>query len=129
MKWKLHRSSYLIGILMGVCIGVGLGYMLAIRQGVHRLGLDQEGEITLGIAALRKLEANDMAGARQVLSWVVADDYLNQVEKKHSWYEVGSNSSAERVEKAAKELPDLAAAIEEHRGKRATSKARLDNRR
>ena len=130
MKWKLHRPSYLIGILMGICIGVGMGYMLAALQGLHRIGTDQEGEVTLGIAALRKLETNDLAGAKRVLHWLVADDYLDQMEKKEPWYQVGYQNSkvVERVEKAAKELPGLEAAIAERKDKRTTTnKARLSN--
>ena len=55
MKRKLDRRSYLIGILMGVMIGIFGGYLIAISQGLHRLGSEQDGEVVLAIAALRKL--------------------------------------------------------------------------
>lgn len=131
MKWKLHRASYLIGILMGVCIGIGMGYMCAVIQGVNRIGTDQEGEVVLGIAALRKLETNDMDGAKRVLHWIVADDYLDQMVKKEPWYQVGYQQSkvVEHVEKAVKELPDLAAAIEERKDKRATLESKSEVKR
>ena len=118
MKWKLHRLSYLIGILMGVCLGIGVGYMCAILQGVHRIGTDKEGEVVLGIAALRKLDTNDMTGAQQVLQWIVADHYLDQIEKKEPWWFQAAYRNSrlvERVEKAAKDLPGLAAAIDERK--------------
>jgi len=125
MKWKLHRVSYLLGILMGICLGVGIGFMSAVLDGVHRIGTNQEGEVVLGIAALRKLETNDVASAQRVLQRIVADDYLDQIEKKEPWLIQAAyrNSKViERVEKAAKELPSLADAIEERKNRRATNK-------
>jgi len=125
MKWKLHRVSYLLGILMGICLGVGIGFMSAVLDGVHRIGTNQEGEVVLGIAALRKLETNDVASAQRVLQRIVADDYLDQIEKKEPWLIQAAYRKSkviERVEKAAKELPSLADAIEERKNRRATNK-------
>lgn len=113
---------------MGVCLGIGVGYMCAVLQGVHRLGTDKEGEVVLGIAALRKLDANDTTGAQQVLQWIVADNYLDQFERKESWWFQAAYRNSmlvERVEKAAQDLPGLAAAIEERRKKRKTNQQAL----
>lgn len=106
---------------MGVCLGVGVGYIIALVQCVHRMGTDKEGEVVLGIAALRKLETNDTAGAKNVLHWVVADDYLDQIQKKEPWWFQAANYNPnleERVEKAARDLPGLEAAIEERKKKK-----------
>ncbi len=126
MNPKLHRRSYLIGTLMGVGLGIGVGYLCAVLQGVHRLGTDNESEVALGIAAMRKLDANDTAGAQQVLQWVVADRYLNQIEEEEPlWFQAAyrNSRSVEQVEKAAKDLPGLAKAIEERRTSRSSRQA------
>ena len=70
MKSKLDKRSYLIGIFMGVMIGIGCGYMIAIFQGLHQLGADQASEVSLSIAALRKLEKNDTESASKLLRLV-----------------------------------------------------------
>lgn len=111
---------------MGVGLGIGVGYLCAVLQGVHRLGTDNESELALGIAAMRKLDANDTAGAQQVLQWVVADDYLNQIERKGPWWfrsAYGNSRLVDQVEKAAKDLPGLAKAIEERRTSRSSRQA------
>lgn len=103
---------------MGVCLGITVGYMCAVLQDVHSIGTDKEGEVVLGIAALRKLDTNDTDGAKQVLQWIVADRYLDQIETKEPWWFQSAYRNSrlvERVEKAAKNLPDLAAAIEERK--------------
>ena len=111
---------------MGVCIGIGVGYICAGLQGVHRIGTDNEGEVVLGIAALRKLDTNDTAGAQQVLQWIVADNYLDHIEKKEPWWfhaAYRNSRLVERVEKAAKDLPGLAAAIEELKKRKSNQQA------
>jgi hypothetical protein len=121
MKWKLHRRSYLAGILMGVCLGTGVGYICAVLQSVHSLGTDQEGEVVLGIAALRKLETNDVTGAQHVLQWIVAENYLDHIEKRDPWWlqaAYRNSKVVERVERAAKDIPGLAAAIQERKKKK-----------
>jgi hypothetical protein len=106
---------------MGVCLGTGVGYICAVLQSVHSLGTDQEGEVVLGIAALRKLETNDVTGAQHVLQWIVAENYLDHIEKRDPWWlqaAYRNSKVVERVERAAKDIPGLAAAIQERKKKK-----------
>lgn len=119
--------SYIIGIIMGICIGVSIGYMLSIAQELHQIGKSDDGEVVLAIAALRKLEKNDLASAKQMLRRVIATDYINHTKKKDSWLlgrAYRNSELVERVEKATKELPGLEQAINEEKAKTTS----IDNR-
>lgn len=94
-------------------------------MGAFNLGAGKESEVVLGLATLRKLETDDVAGARKLIRTIVADDYLDQIEKTEPWwFQAASHHSriVERVGIAAKELPSLAAAVEQRKEKRATDK-------
>jgi len=129
MKWKLDRRSYLLGILIGAMAGIGAGYMIALTQGIHRIGSDEDVEVALGIATLRKLEKNDVSSASRLLRHVIASKYLEHSRMADSRWSLVSNLNPtliNRVEAAANELPGLRQAIEEERTKSATSKAEQD---
>jgi len=118
MKIKLDRRSYIFGIIFGICIGIGIGYMLSSAQVLQQIGRSNDGEVVVAIAALKKLERNDVASASQLLRHVIATNYLDHTRKMDGLF-LGSayrNSElVERVEKAAKELPSLEQVINEEK--------------
>ncbi len=102
---------------MGVMIGIGGGYIIAIYQGFNQLGVDQTSEVSISIAALRKLEKNDTESASMLLRLVIADSYLDHSNMSNSW-RFRSPELINQVEKAADEMPRLMQTIKEQRAKR-----------
>lgn len=114
IKWRPEKRSYLLGILTGFMVGIGAGYILALRAGFDRLGTEVNGEVTLSIAVLRKLGKNDVEAASRLLRNTVAADYHFRVSEKGNWLTgaSGLNSMAiDSVNKAADEMPELKQAI------------------
>ena len=123
MKQKLERRSYFFGIFMGVMIGVGVGYVIAMRQVIHQFDNNQDAEVTLGIATLRALEKNDVKSVTRLFEQIIACDYLQHSKMDDSSWGLASKRNAiliDRVEKASNELPGLKLAIEKERAKSAT---------
>jgi Na+/glutamate symporter len=118
MIFKLDRQSYLFGIVFGICIGIGIGYMLSSAQVLQQIGRSNDSEVVVAIAALKKLDKNDVASASQLLRRVIATNYLDHTKKMNSLFlgrAYRNSELVERVEKAANELPSLEQVIKEER--------------
>lgn len=120
MKSKQDRRPYLVGIVLGICIGIGIGYMLSSAQVLQQMGKNNDGEVILAIATLKKLEKNEVAPASQMLRHVIATTYLDHTRNTYSLF-IGrayrNSELVERVEKAAKELPSLEQVINEEKSR------------
>lgn len=126
MKWKPDRPSYLLGILFGIMVGFCVGYMVSLLEGLHRIGTDQEGEVVVSIATLRKLQTNDVASATRLLERVVVRDYVDHTKKMDNWFlalTYQNSKLVERVDNARKTLPGLDRAIEETKSETAANTA------
>lgn len=120
MRLKLDRRSYIIGIIFGICIGTGIGYILSSAQVLQQIGKSNDGEVVIAIAALRKLEKNDVASASQLLRRVIATNYLDHTRKMDGLIlgrAYRNSDLVERVEKVSKELPSLAQVIIEEKAR------------
>lgn len=115
-KWRPEKRSYFIGILMGVMIGVGIGFIVSLKAGFDRFGNQRNGEVTLSVAVLRKLKGNDVESASRLLRKVIAINVHADVSEDGNWLSSGTGldqKAIDLVNKAADEMPELKQAIEE----------------
>lgn len=106
---------YGMGVVMGILVGVCIGYIYAIQQS-FTIGISSDdGKVELGLEILKLIDADNIAGIKRLTISSIASIYLSHIDNDSSQYlkKLYHNSNlVERVEYAKERYPDLIEEIE-----------------
>ena len=118
MKNKRTVIAAFLGVISGLLLGLYLAFYLFQSYELHIASNSDYGETFLGICVLTKLSENDVEGAKEVISTLLADNYLRHSQNSGSW-KVGTFYQNEHliqlVESTAHKFPCLENEIEKQK--------------
>jgi len=110
MKIKSKVIPVVLGVIAGLILGLNLAFFLFRSYELHIASNSDHGETFLGICVLTKLSENDVEGAKEVISTLLANNYIFHTKNSDSW-KVGTfyqnENLIELIESAEQKFPCL----------------------